>query len=199
MRTAGFNMKSIFALVMISLFVVSSLGAELKGVVHEDKIKLGDKELVLNGIGLRKVTKFGFPIPVYVGGLYVTKKSESSDEIINSADPKQVAIQFLLSVDRDALNETFGNTYTSQCLVDCAAASKQFAKLKELIARVNKGDRMTFTSYADKFIFEMTGGNAKKVEIVDAAISKNAIAMFLNPKAPPTPEFRSALLGKKAE
>ena len=127
MRAAGFNMKSIFALVMISLFVVSSLGAELNGVVHEDKIKLGDKEMVLNGIGLRKVTKFGFPIKVYVGGLYLVKKSESSDEIINTTEPKQVAIQFLLSVDRDALNETFGNTYTSQCLVDCAAASKQFA------------------------------------------------------------------------
>lgn len=192
-------MKSIYAFLISSLLVVSSFGAELNGVTHEDKIKLGDKEMVLNGIGLRKVTKFGFPIKVYVGGLYVVKKTESSDELLNSTDPKQVAIQFVLSVDRDALLETFSNTYSSQCLVDCATASKQFVKLRDLIARVNKGDRMVFTSYPDKLVFEMTGGNAKKAEIVDAAISKNAMAMFLNSKAPPSPELRNGLLGKKSE
>lgn len=190
-------MNFVFTLVLSSLFVVSSLAAELNGVTHADKIKLGDKELVLNGMGLRKVVKFGFPIKVYVGGLYVVKKTDSADEILNSNDPKQVVLEFVLSADRNALLETFSNTYSAQCLVDCATASKQFVKLRDLIARVNKGDRMIFTTYPDKLVFEMTGGNAKKVEVADATIAKNSLAMFLNPKAPPTPELRDGLLGKK--
>lgn len=187
--------KIISVLVLLSGFAVHA--AELNGVNYDDKLKLGDKELVLNGLGLRKVTKFGFPIKVYVGALYVPKAVTTSDQVLDSTEPKQVSIQFLLSVDRDALNETFGNTYNAQCLVDCANSAKQFVKLRDAVARVNKGDRFVFTSYADKLVFEIVGANAKKVEIADPAVSKNAIAMFLNPKAPPTPELRKGLLGEK--
>ncbi len=199
MRIAGANMKSIFAFLISSLFVVSSLGAELNGVTYEDKIKVGDKELVLNGLGLRKVTYFGFPIKVYVGALYVSKKTMSSDDIINSVDPKQVVIQFLVAVDRDKLIETFGNTYTAQCMADCANASKQFVQLRNVVNSVRKGDQMIFLSYPDKLVFEIKGANAKRTEIADANISKNAISMFLNPKSPPTLDLLNGLLGKKVD
>ena len=80
----------------------SSLGTgamEKQGKKFADSLKSGDKELVLNGLCLRKVHKFGIPIKVYVGGLYVAKKASDASELLASPNPKVVRLVFLRSVD----------------------------------------------------------------------------------------------------
>jgi hypothetical protein len=177
------------------LFALPVYAAELAGVKLDDKATVEGQELILNGIGLRKVVRFGFPIKVYVGGLYTPKKSADADEIIKMKSVRQVVMQFLLAVDRENLIDAFDGSFKGNCVLDCEKKSEQYAQLKVHVAPMRKGDQMIFTALPDKLIFEIKGANAKRIEIPGAAISANVIAMFINKTAPPTPELRTGLLG----
>ena len=58
-------------LILAILPVAPAQAAELGGVELADTATVGDQTLVLNGLGLRKKAIF----KVYVGGLYLPKKS----------------------------------------------------------------------------------------------------------------------------
>ncbi len=177
------------------MFISNVHAAELAGVTLEDKLSVEGQELVLNGIGIRKVTKFGFPIKVYVGGLYTPNKSKDQDEILKMKGAKKIIMQFVLAVDRDTLLEAFGNSFKGNCVAECEKKSEMFALLKVHIPPVRKGDQMNFIALPDKMIIEVKGANAKRVEMPGAALSTNIIAMFINKVQPPSPELRSGLLG----
>lgn len=91
----------------IILFVLSlllspvSLAAELGGVFVEDKITLENGEkLVLNGIGLREK----FWVDVYVGSLYLQKKTNNLADILSSQGPWRIQMDFVYEeVDREKL------------------------------------------------------------------------------------------------
>ena len=92
---------------ILSMFLASSLtaasAAELSGVFVEDEIKaLTGETLVLNGIGLREK----FWVDVYVGSLYLPKKSEDVAEILSRPGPWRVQLDFVYKeVAQDKLLE----------------------------------------------------------------------------------------------
>jgi len=69
-------MKTILSLLL--LLSVPAFGAEVAGVKLDDKTRVGNAELVLNGAGLRKRVVF----QVYAMGLYLPKKTSSAAEAI---------------------------------------------------------------------------------------------------------------------
>ncbi len=80
-------MKTIFTIIL-SILALNIFAIELDGIKFDDKVKAGNKELVLNGIGIRKATIF--KVKVYYGGLYLEQKSSDHNAILNSASPKQI-------------------------------------------------------------------------------------------------------------
>ena len=64
-------------------FSVAVFGAELKGVTMPDQDKIESKNLVLNGQGIREVSVLGIIVRVYVAGLYLEKKSEKENDILD--------------------------------------------------------------------------------------------------------------------
>jgi hypothetical protein len=68
--------------------------ADLAGVKLEPRARVGDKDLVLNGVGLRKRAFF----KVYVAGLYLTEKRKSPAEILALPGPKRVSVTLLRSI-----------------------------------------------------------------------------------------------------
>ena len=74
----------------------------VEGARYDGSIVLGGQSLLLNGVGVRK----RFVFDVYVGGLYVAKKAARTEELVNQAGPKRVALRFL----RDVEGELFVNS-----------------------------------------------------------------------------------------
>ncbi|HZV53328.1 MAG TPA: chalcone isomerase family protein [Rhodocyclaceae bacterium] len=70
--------------------------AEVAGVRIEERTKA---DLVLNGAGLRSRLFF----KVYVAALYTTKKTTSAAELIDSREPRRIAMHMLRELDADAL------------------------------------------------------------------------------------------------
>ncbi|HIO69080.1 MAG TPA: hypothetical protein EYG58_00830, partial [Nitrospirales bacterium] len=80
-------------------FVVvgAASAAELAGITMPESISVGEKTLVLNGLGLREATFLKFD--VFVGGLYLEQKTHDPNKIIQSQQMKQVAMHFVRNVD----------------------------------------------------------------------------------------------------
>lgn len=74
----------------------------VEGARYEGSIVLGGQPLVLNGVGVRK----RFLFDIYVGGLYVQRKANRTEELVDQAGPKRVALRFL----RDVEGELFVNS-----------------------------------------------------------------------------------------
>jgi len=87
------------AIRFLLLFLISfpAFGADVAGVKLEDKDRVANVELVLNGAGLRKRAFF----QVYVAGLYLPEKKATAAEVLAAAGPKRVAMHMLRDVDGD--------------------------------------------------------------------------------------------------
>jgi len=74
----------------------------MEGARYESSIVLGGEPLVLNGVGVRKRLVFD----IYVGGLYVPKRADRTEDLVGQPGPKRVALRFL----RDVEGELFVNS-----------------------------------------------------------------------------------------
>ena len=103
----------------------SARSAEIEGVRIEDKTRVANADLTLNGAGLRKRAFF----KVYAMGLYVPQKSSNAAALLEQPGPKRVAIHMLRDVSADAFNEA---------LADGIRANHSEAEAKALEPRVKE-------------------------------------------------------------
>jgi hypothetical protein len=118
-------MLSRFFVYLAFLAAVPAYAAEVAGVRIEDRTKVGNADLTLNGAGLRKRAFF----QVYAIGLYLPQKSPSPAAILEQAGPKRVAIHMLRDVGADAFTEA---------LADGIRANHSDAEAKALEPRIKE-------------------------------------------------------------
>ena len=170
---------------------------ELNDVKIPDTQTVSGKNLVLNGMGLRIVHKFGIPIKVYVAGLYLENKNQDSSAILKNDEVKRLTMTFVRPVDRDALNEAFERGYNDACFSDCANKGQQYAQFAKNVVSVRKDNQITLTFTKDSIEIDTNGPNAKKQTIQDGHLSRNMLSVFINKEKPPGEDFRRGLLGLK--
>lgn len=79
----------------------SANAAEIAGVSFDDKVKLGDSELVLNGAGMRNKLMF----KVYAMGLYLPQRADTSSDVLISTGPRRIQIVTLREISGEQLAE----------------------------------------------------------------------------------------------
>jgi hypothetical protein len=93
---------------LLSVVILTGLAAnaaEVAGVRIDDKTRVANADLALNGAGLRKRAFF----QVYAIGLYLPQKSSSTAAILEQPGPKRVAIHMLRDVGADAFTEAMAD------------------------------------------------------------------------------------------
>jgi hypothetical protein len=113
------------AAAILFLGAVAASAAEVAGVKIEDKARVANAELALNGAGLRKRAFF----QVYAIGLYLPQKSTSAAAVLEQPGPKRVAIHMLRDVGADAFTEA---------LADGIRANHSEAEAKALEPRIKE-------------------------------------------------------------
>jgi len=93
------------AILVLSLLSFAALAAEVEGVKIDDKTRVADADVTLNGAGLRKRAFF----KVYAMGLYVPQKSSNAAQLMDQPGPKRITIRMLRDVSADAFNEALGD------------------------------------------------------------------------------------------
>jgi hypothetical protein len=99
--------------------------AEVAGVKIDDKTRVGNSELTLNGAGLRRRAFF----QVYAIGLYLPQKASNAAAVLEQPGPKRVSIHMLRDVGADAFTEA---------LRDGIRANHSESDIKALEPRVNE-------------------------------------------------------------
>jgi hypothetical protein len=171
------------------LFVASmAYAASLEGIPFEEKVKVGDEELVLNGLGPRFATLA--KVRVYVAGLYLPEKTDDAEAIIGLGGKRQLLLVFKRDVSaeqsRDAWKKGFGKSKKKY-----PVSQDKLKLLLEAMSDVAEGEQMIYSFDGDKVEILVRGES--KVIIEDSGLVKALFAVWL--KYPPNKEFGKGLLG----
>ncbi|HEY0857718.1 MAG TPA: chalcone isomerase family protein [Albitalea sp.] len=86
----------------LSLPARASGVTEVGSVKYDNTVTLGNAQLQLNGAGIRY--KF---VKVYTAGLYLTKKVNTTEAVLNATGPRRMHIVMLREIDANELGKLF--------------------------------------------------------------------------------------------
>ncbi len=128
---------------LLSLFFLPASGhaLEIAKVNVAEKIEIANTTLTLNGAGIR--SKFFFDI--YVGALYLPKKTKDAKAAINMAGPKRVLMHFLYKeVEKEKLTDGWNDGFENNLIREQFKALKpKLEAFNKLFITVKRGDVIT--------------------------------------------------------
>jgi hypothetical protein len=179
--------KALLALACVCGLSIPVVAATLAGVTLPDSVTVGNQTLVLNGMGLR--TKMFFK--VYVGGLYLEKKSGDAGAIIQSDAAKRVVMEFIYGeVTRDQMVESFTDGFKANAPNTPKAQVDQFLGALEAM---KKGEQMVVT-YVPGAGTTLAIRGKDKLTMAGLPFAQAVFSVWLGPK-PPTSDLKKGMLG----
>src|SRR5687768_11385611 len=123
-------------LLLLAPFAVTA--AEVEGVRIDDKTRVANADLTLNGAGLRKRVFF----KVYAMGLYVPQKTSNAAALVDQPGPKRVTIRMLRDVSADAFNEALAEGIrANHSEADVKALEPRLKELAAIMAGVGEAKK----------------------------------------------------------
>ena len=181
-------MSKLLGSIFLLAFCLNLSAATLNNIAFDDKVSVEGKELVLNGIGIRKATILR--IKVYYGALYLNVKSKDPSIFLASPAPKQIIMHFVHAVDAKKLRNAFTE--------GMEAANKnhvtfklQMDKFNSYITDVAKDDLIVITFTIDSVLLSVKGKPVEKIMGSDFSHALLSI-WFINPR---DEGLRDGLLG----
>jgi len=181
--------KVLLACACVAFLSASVLAATLADVTLPDSITVGSQTLTLNGMGVRSKMF----IKVYVGGLYLEKKTGDPAAIIQSDTAKRVVLQFVYGeVSREQMVEAFDEGFKNN------APNAPKAQIQQLLGGLDtmkKGEQMVVT-YVPGTGTTLTIKGKDKVTIAGLPFAQAVFSVWFGPK-PPNADLKNGMLGKK--
>lgn len=184
---------------LVLLFAFPVFAAQWKDVTFEDSMTVDGKKLELNApLSIRRVTRFGLPIKVYVGDFYVQTKATDLKGMLAQPRPLVFKQNYLLSIDRKDIVEGWTKAFEENCEKDCDKAKEGLKEFNELVTDVRGGTQVTVKINKDSLEVDNQGKPAKKGVIKNAAFADAFLYIFFG-KNPPDEKFQKELLGQAKE
>ena len=186
-------MKRLLIAAILCFFSSFLVAAELSGVFVDDEIKAEDgQKLLLNGIGLREK----FWVDVYVGSLYLTRKSENVAEILSAPGPWRIQLDFVykeVSSEKllEAWREGFEKNQSAEILANLKSRIDQFNRYFETSAVA--GDRFIFNYLPGKGTQIMKNGQT--LGLIPGEDFKNALLEIWLGNYPADKNLKRSMLG----
>jgi len=186
-------MKKQIITFLVLITTVLSVNAQktVAGVKVDEKVSIEGQNLVLNGVGTR-VKLF---MDMYVGALYLDKKSNNAAEIMNSKDGaaiKLTIVSGLISSEKmiDAVTEGFENSTGGKTAPIKSKIDKFISFFKD---EIKKGDVFTMVNTEEGVV--VLKNNVKKGTIEGNDFKKALFGIWLSAK-PADKNLKKALLGQ---
>ena len=195
MRKRGQRWAFVMALSVSAVMVAPVFGAECLQAKFQDSAKVGNVDLELNGLGIRKATMLA--VKVYVAGLYAPQKSGNAGALLSSNLLWQLTLRFIRDVDASDIRDAFTEGLES-------AADEKMAALRPCIDTLNarmvdfkKGQYLTFASAPAQGV--MTEVNGAVGDAIEGSDFSNALLSIWTGRKPPNGDLKSGPLGGKCE
>lgn len=186
-------MKKLLVATCLCLCSALTPAAELSGVFIDDKIVSDDGQtLVLNGMGLREKLW----VDVYVGSLYLPKKSRDVGEILSRPGPWRVQLDFVYKeVAREKLleawREGFEKNQSPETLKQLQAKIDQFYEFFDTSAL--KKDRYVIDYLPSQGI--RVSKNQQQLGLIPGEDFKNAVLEIWLGNYPASKKLKKGMLG----
>ena len=186
-------MKKLHAALGLYFCCAIAAAAELSGVFVDDEIKTAEgRTLVLNGLGLREK----FWIDVYVGALYLPRKSSDVAEILSRPEPWRVQMDFIYKeVDRENLIKTwqegFEKNQTEETLLRLQPQIEQFYQYFD--GSVKAREQYAFDYSPGKGV--AVSRNGKWLGTIEGEDFKNALLEIWLGNRPADKKLKKGMLG----
>ena len=177
---------------VVAGFAGSASADSKAGVTMPDSVKLADKQLVLNGMGLREATIF--KVDVYVAGLYLEAVSSDPAAIIASPGAKMLVLRFVRDVGRKDILKAWNEGFKNNATVKLTAIQPLIDQLNSWMGDFDDGSTLIFT-YVPGTGVEVLVNKTRKGVLNNDDFARSLFAIWLGPK-PPTGDLKRGLLGK---
>jgi len=169
----------------------------LAGVKYDEAADLRGTRLQLNGAGIR----YKGPFKVYAAGLYVTRKSNTPEEVIATPGPKRMSVTMLRDIDASELGKLFVRGVEDN--MDRAAVSKLIPGLMRM-SQIFSDHKNLKTG--DNFVIDWVPGVGTIVTVRGVPQGEpfrepeffNALLRIWLGPAPADWRLKESLLGKQA-
>ncbi len=182
-------MRRVLLTVAALVLSVPAFAGSLVGVTLPDTVSVNGKDLVLNGMGLRKKAIF----KVYVGALYLPAKSGDANTVIKLDEPKRMVMHFVRSVGKDKIVEGWREGFANNSPATLEALQQRLDEFAGLWADMADGDEAVMTYVPGTGLkLEIRG---KEVGLIQGKVFADAVfACWLGPR-PPSEDLKVGLLG----
>ncbi len=178
------------AMILILLFAAPIAAGTLAGITLPDAVDVDGKQMVLNGMALRKKIVF----KVYVAGLYLPAKEQSGEKILAADEPRCTVMHFLRSVSPNQVNEAWYEGLEANTPGYSPQLKGQFDALAALMESLKDGDKLVFT-YKPGVGTEVKVKGKIKGTLGDKAFADALFACWIGKKPGPGEKFKNGLLG----
>lgn len=142
-------MKGFLQVICMLCLSLTAQAVEVGGVRLEDGAHLGNKNLVLNGAGVR--SKFIFDL--YIAALYLGAKKSTAEAVLSDTGEKRLALHLLRDINAKSLlfafKKAINDNHTRAQSKAIEEQRLQFEAIFLQIAEFRKGDVITMDYQAD--------------------------------------------------
>jgi long-chain acyl-CoA synthetase len=174
------------------LAMPAARAADVASVHVDDRSRVGNTDLVLNGAGVR--TKVFFK--VYVAALYAPKKTATAGALVEAREPRRMALHMMRDLDADslvgALKEGLQNNHSAGELTKLKAEIDQFEGIMRGVGNARKGDLITIDFSGDGTAIGFNG--QARGSVAGDAFSRALLKVWLGDK-PVDADLKQSLLG----
>ncbi len=181
------------ALTLTPLLSTNVSAAEVDGQRFDDRIRVADTDLVLNGIGFRAVLMF----KAYAAALYMTEKADKPAAVLAVQGAKRIQIKMLLEVDAKEFTKAVNVGIPRNSTEAEAAALKdrmdQFDRSIDAVGKIRKGDVVTLDFIPGKGMVFSLNGAVIGQPVVGADFYAGVLRIFIGDK-PVDTKLKAGLL-----
>ncbi len=191
-------MKKNFRTLILPLLLAGAVAAQAAVIddqQFDDRIRLADTELVLNGLGLRAVAWF----KGYAAGLYLVQKAGTSEAALAAKGPKRLRMKMMVEVEAKEFVKAFDKGMQRN-LDDAARAEMadriaRFDRTVAALAVLKKGDVIDLDWLPGRGFVLSVNGKAKGEPFVGEAFYAAILKIYIGER-PVDKKLKAGLLGQ---
>jgi len=166
----------------------------IEGQHFDDRMRLADTELVLNGVGLRAVAW----LKGYAAGLYIAQKASTPEAVISVKGPKRIRMKMMVEVESKEFVKAFDKGMKRNLgEAEFAALTDRMAKFDAMVnalVKLKKGDVVDLDYLPARGLVLSLNGVAKGEALPGEDLYAGLLKIFIGTR-PVDAKLKAGLLG----
>lgn len=195
MHPVSMNLFRLLLVVMLAVTFSPLRAAEIEGQHFDDRIRLAESELLLNGTGLRAVAW----LKGYAAGLYLGQKAGTTEAVLAQKGPKRLRMKMMVDVDAKefvkAFNKGMKRNLTAAERAPLADRIERFDRTVGALPKLMKGDVVDLDFVPARGLVLSVNGKPRGEPFAGEEFYAGVLKIFLG-RDPVDDKLKAGLLGQ---